>query len=237
MPEIKKEYPEAEKETKRELTKEEKEIRSFFIDELPMGSRFENSPTDKLFTFYQEFINQDVSLENFKKLLKSADGAKMTPEDQEKLNIFYRQYLLKKLPREIAERFKNDGIEQLEEIHAEREKEGYALKLGFHLSDADYREAVPPSQIESVSTIEGKTVVVPAHYSHYTVSSRGLPKFRSGYLYFVEGSEGDIRAKSMPPYVEIHKKAGWVATARPLPILKKVKLTDELTKALKLDFY
>lgn len=214
-----------------EVFEEIKEARDFFISQLPLGPCFEHLSTDQLFLFYQNFINQDASRSNFEKFLAAIK------KDKRDLEEAYRQYLLRKLPREVAQRAEGYDIKQLEEIHTKRRQNHFSMKLGFHVSNAICDNVVSQSKIESVTVIDGKNITVPAGYAHYTFSSKGLPKCRAGYLYFVEGSEFDLRSETMKSYMEAHQKAGWVATARELPILKRLELTDNLVKALGLEFY
>lgn len=129
----------------------------------------------------------------------------------------------------------------LEQMH---QKSKSRLFLGLHVDNRDYqnRGEIPPSFTESNTDMAGQRITIPAGYAHYSVGTNKVYKkpFQSGqkvFLYLVEGSEADLQVSSsnLQSYRQIHRHRGWVATARPLPIIQQIELTPAIEKELGLE--
>jgi hypothetical protein len=242
------------KESERRLSPEVAEAKEYFIESLsailPAERLKQLTPKEAFEAYRQDYLNEAAAFDNFKALLvkygNEADRAKYLdisrPDlDKDKAALTkYREYLLRKLPREIQEREADvfEGEEAMIPL-ARLEKLAAASKLflGYHVSDNLIDEPINISQIESQTGAGADAVTVPAGYGHYSVGHKSLYGFRR-YLYLVEGSSGDLETGVGKRYNEASKARGkdWATSTRKLPILKRLKLTDELAKEFELGF-
>jgi len=207
--------------------------KSFLIKELSAfinREKLQNVPIKELFEDYKNLINSEASLENFQKLKEKYND---TETNQENFNNQYREYLLKKLPKELRERHikSNTSIKDLEKVHYFRKKNNCQMILGFHVSNVDIPEGETIWKSYSESQI-GDIVLPAGQYVQYSTNPQYLWSCpgSSRYLYLVEGSTAN----------KIIDKQGWRASAvydkKGLEILAKIELTHELEKALGLQF-
>lgn len=220
---MKKEFAEQEEQ---ELTQEVLRARKFFIEQFSFfidKEKLQQVPIRKLFEDYKNYINSDVTHENFQNLIIKYDSTKSNQDS-------YREYLLGKLPKELQKRNSEKSVKELEKIYDKRKEMGGRIFLGFHVSAQDIpetetiKESQSESQIRDVVLQRGGYVQY-SDNQHYLWSS---PVF-SRYLYLVEGSENDKKTNDM----------GWRARAvreQGLEILAKFNLTKELEDALDLKF-
>lgn len=234
---------------KKEIQERIKKIRSFFIENLPVLNReaAENKSTKELLKFYQDIINSEPTRENFERTVSELLPEQEKLSEEEKKELF-KKFLTIKLPEQLIKRHleilkleeeKEIPVEKLEEIHKKREQANSRMLLGFHTANLDYEnsEFIPASKISSTTQADGKTVEIPAGYSHYSLNHLYKEVFKRGdetFLYFVEGSQSDF-SPSIQKYTEAHEEKGWVATARQLPIIFKIKMSPEIEKELGLE--
>lgn len=157
----------------------------------------------------------------------------------------FKRFLAMKLPQELlgrliqSERVNSEEdipLEALERAHSIREKTRTRMILGYHVANNEYAGEVPQSKRESITIAAGEEIKVLAGNAHYSTSPRGLYKMplqRDGkkFLYLVEGSSSDF-SESNKSYTEAHRGRGWVSTARPLPIIFKTEIDNDLEREL-----
>lgn len=237
-----------------------KQMRDFLTKEIPFPSTIlEKVPLGELFRFYLKIFNSEPNQASFQELekellekanLKSAQEQNGWANSNKK-DIDYLKFLLMKLPKSLRdennlnfepsafERLDEKELEEIirraEELNKKRAEIKSKMLVGVHISNKKYEKIVPPSQIESVTIQEGKEIIVPAGYAHYSVMPTAYKEvFKRGgevWLYLVEGSESHLDTA----YHEAHKNRGWVASAGSLPIIASFKLDSDLTEALGLE--
>lgn len=240
---------EQEQTIKKELQEEIKKIRSFFVENLPILSHkaVEKKPTKELLKFYQNIINSEPVRENFERMVNELFPEQEKLSDEEKDELF-KKFLTLKLPQQLIKKQletlrldeeKEIPLEKLEEIHRKRERANSRMLLGFHMANLDYErlEFIPVSKTPSTTQVDGKTIEIPAGFSHYSLKNLYKEVFKRGgktFLYFVEGSQSDF-SPSTQKYTEAHKEKEWVATARQLSIIFKIEISPEIEKELGLE--
>lgn len=125
-----------------------------------------------------------------------------------------KQTLLKQLPSELQEHWKDASIKQISEVLDARKEEGYEAFRGYHTSDIDLNvgDFLRPG---SDGTI------------HYTASPDTLYGKKAKYLYTVEGSNTD----------QVNDEAlGWHQSHAPLKIIAKIDLTQDTPETIGASF-
>lgn len=125
-----------------------------------------------------------------------------------------RQTLLKQLPTELQERWKNSSPQEIMEIIEARKEAGFATLTGYHTSNIDFNvgDYVHPG---SDGTI------------HYSTSIGNLYGKKAKYLYTVEGSSNDLIND---------ETLGWRQSHASMKIIDKIELTPENLNDLRADF-
>ena len=235
---------EKEQTVKNELRERIKEVRNFFVENLPILNRdtAEKMSTKELLKLYQNIINFEPMRENFERIINVFSQEKLPEEKKDEL---FKKFLTLKLPQELIkrqleilklEKEEEIPLERLKEIHKKREQANSRMLLGFHMANLDYEGLglIPASKIPSTTQVDNQTLEVPAGFSHYSLKHLYKAVFKKGgktFLYFVEGSQSDF-SSSTQKYTDAHKEKGWVVTVRQLPIIFKVEMTPEIEKEL-----
>lgn len=225
-------------------SKEIKQLRNHFSDEMEFldPDFFESSSTGKIFELYQEYINQEPSFRNFKKLLLKTTSSKERKksiiqikeedlETDENLEESFRCYLLNKLPHAIRERQtqiseekgeKEIPVKNLLLVH---QKRPHRIILGFHCSNID----IPGHKIKSAKDGEEVIEGIPeTGLVFYSTDPKKLYGKKTNYLYFVEGYSDETKRVQVPE---------WAYRKGILEFYFKTPLTNEVVQELGLEFY
>lgn len=243
-----------------------KEMRDFLLKELPFSPELlEKISLKELFRVYLQIFKAESNRESLSKLeeellqkaelpsLSQSHNREKNKEKEE--NINYLKFLLMKLPKSLKDennlsfdfsavhKMSQEEIEkfisQAEELNKKREKNGYKMLVGIHISNKEYQKSIPPSKIESITILpSGEKIIVPPGYTHYSIEPTVYKEvFKRGgevWFYLVEGAESHLNNLS-GKYYESHKSRGWVAAAGELPIIASFRLDPELLEALGLE--